>query len=80
MEYIVTAIITGGLSLLGVVITNISANKKIESQLMQAQAVTDVKLENLADEVRKHNAFADRITTLEVKVEELKRRVENANQ
>lgn len=80
MEYIVTAIITGGLSLLGVVITNISANKKIESQLMQAQAVTDVKLENLADEVRKHNAFADRITVLEVKMEELKRRVENANQ
>lgn len=79
MEYIVTAIITGGLSLLGVVITNISANKKIESQLMQAQAVTDVKLENLADEVRKHNAFADRITVLEVKMEELKRRVENAD-
>lgn len=80
MEYIVTALITGGLSLLGVIITNISANKKIEMQLMNAQAVTDVKLENLADEVRKHNAFADRITVLEVKVEELKRRVENVNQ
>lgn len=80
MEYIITAIITGGLSLIGVIISNISSNKKIEMQLMNAQAVTDVKLENLADEVRKHNAFADRITTLEVKVEELKRRVENANQ
>lgn len=76
MEYIITAIITGGLSLIGVIISNISSNKKIEMQLMQAQAVTDVKLENLADEVRKHNAFADRITTLEVKVEELKRRVD----
>lgn len=79
MEYIITAIITGGLSLIGVIISNISSNKKIEMQLMNAQAVTDVKLENLADEVRKHNAFADRITTLEVKVEELKRRVENAD-
>lgn len=79
MEYIITAIITGGLSLLGVIITNISSNKKIELQLMNAQAVTDVKLENLADEVRKHNAFADRITTLEVKVDELQRRVENAD-
>lgn len=79
MEYIITAIITGGLSLLGVVITNISANKKIESQLMQAQAVTDVKLEQLTDEVRKHNSFADRITKLEVKVDALEKGVRNAD-
>jgi len=38
---------------------------------MQAQAVTDVKIEQLTDEVRKHNSFADRITKLEVKVEAL---------
>lgn len=76
MEYIITALITGGLSLLGVIITNISANKKIELQLMNAQAVTDVKLEQLTDEVRKHNSFADRITTLEVKVDSLEREVE----
>ena len=79
MEYIITAIITGGLSLLGVIITNISANKKIELQLMQAQSVTDVKLEQLTDEVRKHNSFADRITKLEVKVDALEKGVANAN-
>lgn len=76
MEYIVTALITGGLSLVGVIISNMSANKKIEAQLIQAQAITDVKLENLTDEVRKHNSFADRITTLEVQVKELQRRVD----
>ncbi len=76
MEYIVTALITGGLSLIGVIISNMSANKKIEAQLIQAQAITDVKLENLTDEVRKHNSFADRITTLEVEVKELKRRID----
>lgn len=76
MEYIITAIITGGLSLIGVIISNISANKKIEMQLMNAQAVTDVKIENLTDEVRKHNSFADRITTLEVKVDSLEREVD----
>jgi len=77
MEYIITALITGGLSLIGVVISNISANKKIEMQLMNAQAVADVKLEQLTDEVRKHNSFADRITTLEVKVDALERGVAN---
>lgn len=76
MEYIITAVITGGLSLLGVIITNISSNKKIEAQLIQAQAITDVKLENLTDEVRKHNSWADRITALEVEVKELKRRID----
>lgn len=76
MEYIVTALITGGLSLIGVIISNMSSNKKIEAQLIQAQAITDVKLENLTDEVRKHNSFADRITTLEVQVKELQRRVD----
>lgn len=76
MEYIITALITGGLSLVGVIITNVSSSKKIESQLMTAQAVTDTKIETLTEEVRKHNTFADRITALEVKVDALERRSE----
>lgn len=74
MENIITAVITGGLALIGVVVTNLSSNKKIENQLTVAQAVTDTKIETLTEEVRKHNSFADRITTLEVKVEALERR------
>ena len=74
MEYIITALITGGLSLVGVIITNVTSSKKIEAQLMTAQAVTDTKIETLTEEVRKHNTFADRITALEVKVDALERR------
>ena len=74
MEYIITALITGGLSLVGVIITNISSSKKIEAQLTTAQAVTDTKIEQLTEEVRRHNTFADRITALEVKVDTLERR------
>ena len=77
MEYIITALITGGLSLVGVIITNVSSSKKIEAQLMTAQAVTDTKIETLTEEVRKHNTFADRITALEVKVAALERRGNN---
>jgi hypothetical protein len=73
MESIIVALITGGMALVGVVITNISSNRKIEQQLVTAQAVTDAKIENLTDEVRKHNSFADRITTLEVKVANLEK-------
>lgn len=77
MESIIVAIIAGGMSLLGVIITNANSNKSIENQLKTAQAVTDTKIEQLTEEVRKHNSWADRITALEVKVEDLKRRVNN---
>lgn len=76
MESIIVAIIAGGMSLIGVIITNTNSNKNIENQLKTAQAVTDTKIEQLTEEVRKHNSWADRITALEVKVEELKRRVD----
>lgn len=76
MESIIVAIIAGGASLIGVIITNANSNKNIENQLKTAQAVTDTKIEQLTEEVRKHNSWADRITALEVKVEELKRRVD----
>ncbi len=74
MESILTAIITGGLALVGVIFTNSMSNKKIENQLMMAQAVTDTKIEQLTDEVRKHNTFGDRITKLETKVDILEER------
>lgn len=75
MESIIVAIIAGGLSLLGVIITNMSSNKKIESQLLMSQAVTDAKIENLTEEVRKHNSFADRITKLEVRLDGIESRL-----
>lgn len=80
MEEIVVALITGGLSFFGVLFSNISANRKIESNLVTSQAITNTQIKNLedkiselADEVKKHNLFADRITKLEVKVAELER-------
>ena len=58
MESIIVAIITGGLTLLGTIISNISSNKKIETNLKIQQAVTDTKIEALTSEVREHNNFA----------------------
>lgn len=72
METIIVAIITGGLSLLGVIITNNASNKKVENQLMMAQAVTDTKLDNLTQEVKKHNDFGMRIPVLENEIKAIK--------
>ena len=65
MEGIVSAVITGVLTLAGVIITSASSNKKIEKKLEIAQAVTDCKLEELTREVRQHNNFAQRVPVLE---------------
>lgn len=62
---IITAVITGGLALIGVIITNNASNNKIENQLLTSQAVTDTKIENLTAEVKKHNDFGSRIPVLE---------------
>ena len=77
METVIVAIITGGLSLLGVIITNMQSNKKIETQLTTNQAVTDTKLENLTREVRLHNNFAQRIPVIEEQLKVANHRIEN---
>lgn len=69
------SIITGALSLVGIIITNVSSNRKIEHQLEVSMAVTNTKLENLTDEVRKHNNFASRVPVIEHDIEYLKNEV-----
>lgn len=76
MEAIIVAIITGGLSLLGVVITNLSSNRRVENSLKTAQAVTDTKIEELTREVREHNNFARRMPVVEEKITAMERTVE----
>lgn len=75
MESIIVALITGGLSLLGVVVSNISSNRKIENKLVTAQAVTDTKIEALTAEVREHNNFARRMPVVEEQIKNMDRRV-----
>lgn len=65
MEGIIAAIITGVLSLIGVVVSNLAANAKMTKELEKAQAVTDTKIEELTREVREHNNFAKRVPVLE---------------
>lgn len=63
---IITAAVTGGITLLGVILAN---NK--------AQAVTEVKIEELTREVRKHNGFAERIPVIEEKVKVINHRLDD---
>lgn len=77
MEAIIVAIITGGLSLVGVIISNIFSNKKIESQLNVQQAVMDTKIDELTREVREHNNFAQRVPILEEQIKVANHRIDD---
>ena len=79
-EAILVALITGGLSLAGVVITCLATSKKSEKAAAVAQAVTDTKIEELTREVREHNHFAVRMPALESQVQSLERRVTDLEQ
>ena len=74
-EAVLVALITGGLSLLGVVITNLMAARKSEAAIRTSQAVTDAKLEALTREVRDHNHFARRMPVVEEQIKVINHRI-----
>ena len=75
METVWSALITGGLALIGVIITNIMSARKIEHKLEVAQAVTDTKLEELTREVREHNNFAKRMPVVENEIKHIEQEI-----
>ena len=62
-ESIIAALITGGLTLMGVLAAN---NKQ--------QAITDTKLDELTREVREHNDFARRVPVVEEQIKVINHR------
>lgn len=58
MNEILVALISGGITLVGVLISN-----------SRSQAVTETKIDELTREVREHNNFARRVPLLEKEVE-----------
>lgn len=75
METIVVALITGGLSLLGVIITSNRTTREVQTKLDMQQAVTETKLEELTREVREHNNFARRVPVLEEQIKVANHRI-----
>ena len=66
MNEIIVALITGGITLLGVLISN-----------GKSQAVTDTKLEELTREVREHNHFAQRVPVVEEQIKVINHRIQD---
>ena len=69
MNEIIVALITGGITLVGVLLIN-----------QKSQAVTDTKLEELTREVREHNHFAKRMPVVEEQIKVINHRIEDLEQ
>ena len=65
-EAIITALITGSITLLGVLITN-----------SRTQAVMETKVDELTREVREHNGFARRMPVVEEQIKVINHRIED---
>lgn len=74
-EAILVALITGGLSLVGVVITCLVTARRSEHALRVSQAVTDTKIEELTRAVREHNGFARRMPVVEEQIKVINHRI-----
>ena len=74
-DAILVALITGGLSLTGVVVTCLATSKKNENAMKVSQAVTDTKIEELTREVRLHNGFARRMPVVEEQIKVINHRL-----
>lgn len=61
---IIVALMSGGITLIGVLIAN-----------SRAQAVTETRLDELTREVREHNNFARRVPVLEEKIADANHRI-----
>lgn len=79
-EALLTALVTGGLSLAGVIISNLLAARKTEAAMRINQAVTDTKLEELTREVRAHNNFAQRMPVVEEQIKVMNHRIGDLEQ
>lgn len=66
MDALIAAVISGVVTLTGVLIAN-----------SKAQAVTDVKIEELTREVRKHNSFAEKIPVIEEQIKVANHRIDD---
>ena len=66
MNEIIVALITGGVTLVGVLISN-----------QKAQAVTETRLDELTREVREHNNFAKRMPVVEEQIKVINHRIQD---
>ena len=76
-EAIIVALITGGLSLIGIIYSSSKTTQAMDSKLDKQQAVMETKMDELTREVREHNNFAKRMPVVEEQIKVINHRIDD---
>lgn len=80
-EAVLVALISGGLTFAGVLVTKSSGDKKVVDKIKlenaKNQAITEEKISELTREVREHNNFARRMPVVEEQIKVINYRIED---
>ena len=76
-EAISVALVTGGLSLLGIIYSSNKTTQAMDSKLDKQQAVMETKMDELTREVREHNNFAKRMPVVEEQIKVINHRIDD---
>lgn len=79
-ESVIVALITGGMALIGTIITVRAANNKTQNDMRQSQAVMRAEITELTREVREHNGFARRMPVIEEQIKVVNHRISDLEQ
>lgn len=80
-DAIIVALITGGISLLGSVLTIISTSRKQSAEMEKAMAVMRTEMSAMKDDIKSHNRYAqmfsENIPAIKTHMEDVDRRLNN---
>ena len=74
-DAVIVGIIAAVASIIAAILTSRSTQTKVQNELHEQNAVQNVKIDHLTEEVRRHNDFAQRIPVLEEKVKVANNRI-----
>lgn len=74
-EAIIVAIITGGISLIGSIISAQRSTREMQNRVDTRLAVMEAKITELTREVREHNGFARRMPVVEEQIKVANHRI-----
>lgn len=74
-DAVIVGIIAAVASIMAAVLTSRATQNNVQQELHEQNAVQNVKIDHLAEEVRKHNGFAERIPVMEEKLKVCNNRI-----
>ena len=74
-DAIIVGLLAAIASIIAAVVTSKGTQTKVQNELHEQNAVQNVKIDHLTEEVRRHNDFAQRIPVLEEKVKVANNRI-----